>query len=96
MVAAKIANMKEGRPPANRGDLFKTPPIDGVSQSDAATMLNVSTKSVERAAVVQRDGVPELVEAVEAVERGEVAVSAYCQETNVRRNSAASIDLAWP
>ena len=83
MVAAKIANMKEGRPPANRGDLFKTPPIDGVSQSDAATMLNVSTKSVERAAVVQRDGVPELVE---AVERGEVAVSAYCQETNVRRN----------
>jgi hypothetical protein len=58
IVAATIANLKDGQRKA-------APPIDGaVSQADAARLLNVSPKSVERAAAVRRDGVPELVEAV--------------------------------
>jgi hypothetical protein len=66
MVAAKLANMRQGE----RTDL---PSIEGkLSQADAAKLLNVSAASVERAAVVRREGAPELVE---AVERGEIAVS---------------------
>jgi hypothetical protein len=65
MVAAKIANPPEGRPD-------KTPPIGGVSQDAAAEMLNVGTRSVQRAKKVLDDGALVLVE---KVERGEVAVS---------------------
>jgi hypothetical protein len=66
MVAATIATMRQGE----RTDL---PSRDGnsLSQADAGRLLNVSTKSVERAATVRREGSPELVE---AVERGEVPV----------------------
>ena len=66
MIAAKLATMRQGE----RTDL---PSIDGMlSQADAAKLLNVSTKSVERAASVRREGSPELVS---ALERGEVPVS---------------------
>lgn len=65
MVAAKIANMTDGRPD-------KTASIEAVSQSKAAEILNVSRSNVQRAKVVQDHGTPELVA---AVERGEVAVS---------------------
>src|SRR5574337_1343622 len=68
MVAARLANMRQGE----RTDL---PQIWGrsVSQSEAGKMLNVSSGSVDYAAKVQRDGVPELVAAVDA---GKVRVSA--------------------
>lgn len=58
-VAASIANMKQGE----RTDI---PSIGGrsISQEQAAELLNVSVKSVERASKVQRDGIPELREAV--------------------------------
>lgn len=70
MVAAKIANLEEGNPHREL-----TQSIDGVKigQNEAATMLKVSTASVGRAKLIQKKGVPELVE---AVERGEVSVSA--------------------
>lgn len=58
-----------------RGDNQHTA-IAGTSQSAAAAMLNVSADSVGRAAVVQRHGVPELGD---AVERGEIAVSAAAE-----------------
>lgn len=58
-VAAAIANLGRGRPTSN-------PSIEGISQAQAADMLNVSVASVERAAKVQRDGVPELRAAVQA------------------------------
>lgn len=57
-VAASIANLDRGRPTGN-------PSIEGISQGRAAEMLNVSVASVERAAKVQRDGVPELRAAVQ-------------------------------
>jgi hypothetical protein len=65
MVAAKIANMGQGRPLENR-------PIGRISQGAAAEMLNVGERSVRRAAAVIEVGTPELVAAVDA---GRVAVS---------------------
>jgi len=60
MVAVKIANMKSGA----RTDL---PPIGGrsngevaASQAQAAQLLNVSRRSVQRAHIVHSKGVPEL------------------------------------
>jgi hypothetical protein len=71
MVAAKLAvlrpqdTLKKGATPV--------PPIGGtVKQPDAAALLNVSARSVERAAVVKRQGAPELVAKVEA---GEITVN---------------------
>lgn len=70
MVAGRLANLKEGRPQ-------KTAPIGAVvSQPDAAELLNVSRRSVQRAVAVQRDGTPELIAAVDA---GDVSVSAAAE-----------------
>jgi N6-adenosine-specific RNA methylase IME4 len=66
IVAAKLANMKSGA----RTDLA---PIDARSQGDAARLLNVGERTVERAAVVIARGAPDLRKAVEA---GAVKVSA--------------------
>lgn len=62
MVAAKLAKMERGRPETN-------PSIEGIiTQDKAASALNVSVASVERASKVQKQGIPELVAAVEADE----------------------------
>lgn len=73
MIAAKLANMKEGRPQVSEKTNKSTSAIALVSQSQAARTMKVSTDSVKRAATVHREGLPELVAAVEA---GEVSVSA--------------------
>lgn len=77
MIAAEIATMRQGRPsewdkdredkPANRRDL---------SQDEAAELLNVSTRSVQRGRQVIERGAPELVN---AVKRDEIAVSAAAE-----------------
>lgn len=77
MIAAEIATMRQGRPsewdkdrddkPANRRVL---------SQDEAAQMLNVSTRSVQRGRQVIEHGAPELIE---AVRRDEIAVSAAAE-----------------
>jgi hypothetical protein len=66
MVAAKLATMGRGRPSKNS-------PIGKISQEQAAELLNVGKRSVERAREVQEHGAPELVR---AVEQGAVSVSA--------------------
>jgi hypothetical protein len=69
IVAAKLANMRRGGKEAN-------PSIGGIapiSQEDAATRLNVSVKTVERASKLISNGTPELVR---AAEQGKVKVSA--------------------
>jgi N6-adenosine-specific RNA methylase IME4/ParB-like chromosome segregation protein Spo0J len=66
MVAAKLATLKQGA----RTDLS---PIGEMSQAQAATLLNVGKRSVERAAEVRDHGAPQLVS---AVEQGAVSVSA--------------------
>lgn len=65
MVAARLANMRPGRP-------LETAEISAVSQGEAAALLNVSRASVQFATKVQDHGVPELAAMVDA---GELAVS---------------------
>ena len=69
MVAAKLANMPLGGA-AYRSANLQT---DQVSQSKAAELLNVSTRTVANAKRVTEDATPELMQ---AVERGAVSVSA--------------------
>lgn len=61
MIAAGLANMGRGRP-VNASREAITP----VTQEAAAERLDVSRASVQRAAVVVRDGTPELADAVRA------------------------------
>jgi hypothetical protein len=65
MVAAKLATLKQGA----RTDLS---PIGEMSQGQAAELLNVGKRSVERAKIVLSEGSPELIAAVQA---GELSVS---------------------
>jgi N6-adenosine-specific RNA methylase IME4/ParB-like chromosome segregation protein Spo0J len=65
LVAGRIATLGKGRPADN-------PSVDGITQAEAAELLNVSEKGVERGHRVVARGAPELVAEVEA---GRVAVS---------------------
>jgi phage N-6-adenine-methyltransferase len=87
-IAAKLATMKQG----SRTDL---PSIGGrcVSQAEAAELLNVSVKSVERAAKVRAQGIPELVHAVEC---GLVSVSAAADVATLPRAEQTEIVAAGP
>ncbi len=69
MVAARVATMRQG----DNQHTKQVAPIGGTSQPEAATMLNVGERSIQRARQVLDHGTPELVQAVEA---GQVAVSA--------------------
>jgi hypothetical protein len=69
MVAARIANMRQGE----RTDLPPSANLPKVSQSVAAQQLQVSDRSVRDAKKVQECGGPELAQAVDF---GQVAVSA--------------------
>lgn len=66
MVAAKLATLSEGRP-------GKTAPIGAVSQDEAAEMLNVSRRNVQRATRIQNNATQQLIQ---AVEKGKVTVNA--------------------
>jgi N6-adenosine-specific RNA methylase IME4/ParB-like chromosome segregation protein Spo0J len=67
-VANKIATLPKG---ANQHASIEAP-----SQAEAATLMNVSRSNVQRAAVVEREGAPELGA---AVERGLIPVSQAAQ-----------------
>lgn len=73
VVAGKIATLQKG---ANQ----HSPIGESVTQAEAAGMLNVGKRTVERAREVLDHGTPNLVR---AVERGDVAVSAAAQLTNL-------------
>jgi hypothetical protein len=83
MIAARLANMRQGE----RTDL---PSIDGrsISQEDAAALLNVGLKSVERAKIVREQGEPGLIH---AVERGEVSVSGAVEQ--IRRGIVTGVGM---
>src|SRR5262249_24466371 len=59
MVAAKIAKLEHGQRKS------ESPIGDSVTQQEAADLLNVGKRSVERAREVLEHGTPELIEAVE-------------------------------
>lgn len=65
MVAARLANLGEGRPQ-------KTAEISAVSQTQAATLLNVSPDAIQQGRRVIERATPQLTQ---LVERGDVAVS---------------------
>lgn len=73
MVAARIANMRQGRPD-------KTYPLDNISREKAAELLAVDVQGVDRAKVVLRDGAEELQQAVDWL------CEHKFQERPVRRN----------
>jgi ParB-like chromosome segregation protein Spo0J len=87
MIAAKIANLKQGDN-QHTAIAVSSPPV---SQAKAATLLNVSVDSVQRAAVVQREGSPELVK---QVERGEVSVSAAAKTIKAAGQTSAEPQLS--
>jgi len=69
MVAAKLANMQRGGDRPSDSDVnFDSANLhirNEVSQSEAADMLNVSTRSVASAAKLRDNAPPELQQAVE-------------------------------
>ena len=76
MVAAKIANMRQGE----RTDLEPSANLQKVAQDDAAKMLNVSTRSTASARTVLDKGDRALQK---AVEQGHLPVSAAAQATKL-------------
>jgi len=81
MVAARIANLKRGRPELNIS-------IDLFTQPDAAKALNVSVPTVKRAKEVLAEGAPSLVQAVDS---GEVAVSTAATLTALPKEEQAEV-----
>jgi len=73
MVAARVANLKQGRPDKSANWLVSSP---AVSQPEAAKMLNVSERSVQHAAKIERDAIPGVTK---AVEQGHVSLHAAVQ-----------------
>lgn len=72
MAAAKLSNMQQGA----RTDIKPAANLQEVSRANAAELLNVSERTVNTAKKVERQGAPELVQ---AVEHGEVSVSAAAE-----------------
>ena len=62
-VAVRLANMVVGGKEANSANLQNCPPV---SQTQAATILQVSPRSVATAARIERDAPPEVFQAVQS------------------------------
>ncbi|MGZ9111424.1 MAG: hypothetical protein ACXW3X_10150, partial [Rhodoplanes sp.] len=65
-----------------QGRPSKTPQFCGVSAEKAATLLNVSERSVETAKAVKREAIPEVVEEVKA---GKMSVAAERRQAGTCR-----------
>ena len=87
-VAAKLANLERGRPTEEIN-----PPIGGITAKAAADMMSVGTRSVERARVVQEQGAPELMAAVES---GQVTVAAAETLTALPQEEQAAVVAEGP
>lgn len=86
MVAAKLANLENGvRADRSSANLQSLPPV---TQSEAASLLNVSPRSVATAKKVEEQAEPELVE---AVANGQVSVSAAAMATALPREEQQAI-----
>jgi hypothetical protein len=73
MIAARLADLKHG----GQGGTFNAPigalKSEGKTRDEAAAQMKIGRSSLDRAKKIQRDGIPELVEAVES---GEISVNA--------------------
>jgi N6-adenosine-specific RNA methylase IME4/ParB-like chromosome segregation protein Spo0J len=81
MVAAKIATLGRGRQWVNAS-------IEAFTQDAAATLLNVSRSSIQRAAEVRDHAVPALTAAVEA---GDVSVAAAAEVATLSREQQVQV-----
>jgi hypothetical protein len=87
MIAAELATMSRGGD--RRSEDFKAS-IGALNDAQAAKLLNVGEKSVERAKAVKRDAVPEVIY---AIKQGRLTVSsaaaiAKCEPSQQRRIAA--------
>ena len=89
MVASKLANMAQGQ----RTDIQPSANLQNVSQSDAADMLNVSTRTVAAASKVQAEAPQEVVQ---AVERGAMYVSLAAKVAALPEADRAEIAASSP
>ena len=89
MVAAKLANMAQGQ----RTDIQPSANLQNVSQSDAAEMLNVSTRTVASAKKVIEEAPQEVVQ---AVERGSMSVSLAAKVAALPEADKAEIAASSP
>lgn len=87
MVAAKLANLPAHRPAVNSANLQTS----SVSQTDAAEMLNVSTRTVASAKKIIEEA-PE--EVTKAVERGDISVNLATQVLSLPEEDKAEIAAA--
>lgn len=96
--AAKVANLKAGDNQhsgggANLPNLLGEAPKTSVTVREAAKMLNVSERSVKAARKVREDGAPALVE---AVEKGDAAVSAAAEVAKLPVEEQQAVVEAGP
>lgn len=88
MVATNIARLAPHRPKENKNESSAIALLKPATQSQAASLLNVSVDTVKRARVVQDEGAPELIE---QVVRGNVAVSTASEVATLPREEQAEI-----
>ncbi len=91
MVAAKLANIQAGDFVGNQHVASANLQTPRVSQSDAADMLSVSTRSVASAAKVRDEAPPELLHAVES---GAVSVSLAAKVVDLPDEDKAEVASA--
>ena len=84
MIAKRLATLSHGQKKADAQ-------ICASAQAEAAEPLNVSRRSVQHAAVVQEKAAPELVE---AVDRGDIAVSTAAELVNLPKARQREIATA--
>lgn len=89
MVAAKLANMSHGGD--RKSDQTANLHVDSVSQSDAAEMLNVSTRTVAAAKKITEEAPAEVAQ---AVERGTISVNLATQVIGLSDEDKAEIAAA--
>jgi len=89
MVAGRLANLKHG----DNQYTMDAQICASTSQPDAAELLSVSRRSVQHAAVVLKDGDPELVAAVDA---GSVAVSTAAEVARLPKDEQREVVAAGP
>lgn len=90
MVAAKLANMVVGGKETNSANLQD---CTQVSRANAASMLNVSERSVNTAKAVQASAPPEVVQ---AVEQGSISVSLAAKVAELPARACAYWDQNNP